>query len=91
MFTDVDLLLTPATPTPAPEGILSTGSPAYNLPFTNAGVPTLTLPAGYSNNNLPLAIQLITGPMEEQKLIDAGYLFQKATDWHLKTPEILGV
>ncbi|RFU60486.1 amidase [Peribacillus glennii] len=90
MFNEVDLLLTPATPTPAPEGILATGSPAFNLPFTNAGVPTLTIPVGYTKTkNLPMGIQLIAAPMEEQKLIDAGYLFQKETDWHLKTPEIV--
>ncbi|TCN21144.1 amidase [Mesobacillus foraminis] len=90
LFKQVDLLLTAATPTPAPEGILATGSPAFNLPFTNAGVPTLTLPAGYTkNSNLPMAIQLIAAPLEEQKLIDAGYLFQKQTDWHLNIPEIL--
>lgn len=89
LFAEVDILVTPATPTPAPEGILATGSPAYNLPFTNAGVPTLTLPIGYTKERtLPMAMQLVAAPMEEQKLIDVGYIFQQETDWHLKTPEI---
>ncbi|WP_219619914.1 MULTISPECIES: amidase [Bacillus] len=90
LFKDVDLLITPASPTPAPKGISETGSPAYNLPFTNAGVPTLTIPIGYTQiNHLPMAMQLVAGPMHEQKLIDAGFLFQKETDWHMKTPEML--
>lgn len=90
IFKNVDILLTPATPTAAPEGISETGSPAYNLPFTNVGVPTLTLPIGLEKERqLPFAMQLIAAPMEEQKLVDVGYLFQKETDWHMKVPEIL--
>ncbi|MCM3653813.1 amidase [Metabacillus litoralis] len=87
VFKHVDLLLTPATPTVAPEGILATGSPAYNLPFTNAGVPTLTLPIGMSGE-LPIGMQLIAAPLQEQKLVDVGYLLQQQTDWHLKTPSM---
>lgn len=90
LFNDVDLILTPAATSAAPNGISKTGSPAFNLPFTNAGVPTINLPTGFTKqSDLPLAIQLIAAPMEEQKLIDVGYLYQKATDWHLKTPRIL--
>lgn len=54
----LDLWLTPSAPGPAPAGLSSTGSPALNLPFTNAGLPTLTLPCGAAENGLPLAIQL---------------------------------
>ena len=43
---------------PAPEGIGSTGNPAMNLPWTHAGVPALTLPAGLAANGLPLGLQL---------------------------------
>ncbi len=90
VFKDVDLLVTPATPSPAPEGIKETGSPAYNLPFTNAGVPTLTLPVGFSKDkNLPLGMQLIAAPMQEQKLIDVGHLFQLESDWHKQSPELV--
>lgn len=90
VFKDVDLLVTPATPSPAPEGIKETGSPAYNLPFTNAGVPTLTLPVGFlKDKNLPLGMQLIAAPMQEQKLIDVGHLFQLESDWHKQSPELV--
>jgi len=88
LFEDVDVLLTPATPTPAPEGKAATGSPVYNIPFTNAGVPTLTLPIGFTKEkHLPMAMQLVAAPMSEQNLIDVGFLFQRETDWHVKVPE----
>lgn len=88
LFQDVDVLVTPATPTPAPEGKAATGTPVYNLPFTNAGVPTLTLPIGFTKEkHLPMAMQLVAAPMKEQNLIDIGFLFQRETDWHLKVPE----
>lgn len=90
MFQTVDVLLTPATPTPAPKGINQTGSPSYNLPFTNAGVPTLTLPIGMSKDmKLPLAMQLVAAPLEEQKLIDVGYFFQVETVWHQQLPALI--
>ncbi|RNF39020.1 amidase [Planococcus salinus] len=90
LFDDVDVLLSPATPSAAPEGIGKTGSPAFITPFTNAGVPTLTLPMGYTKKkNLPLGMQLISRHYEEQKLIDVGYAYQRATDWHMKNPEFV--
>lgn len=54
----IDCWLTPAAPGPAPAGHASTGDPGLNLPFTMAGVPSLTLPAGLSADHLPLAVQL---------------------------------
>ena len=87
VFEEVDLLVTPAAPSAAPEGILQTGSPAFNLPFTNAGVPTLAIPMGYTQEKgLPLGLQLIAEPLAEQKLVNVGHLFQKATDWHTRNP-----
>lgn len=86
---EVDLLICPTAPTPAPFGINETGSPIYCLPFTNMGVPTLALPIGFSlEGGLPLGMQLISQPMKEQKLIDVGYLFQKLTHWHLEKPTL---
>jgi aspartyl-tRNA(Asn)/glutamyl-tRNA(Gln) amidotransferase subunit A len=42
------------------------------------GIPAITVPAGYSNN-LPIGLQLMAGPFQEQKLIDAAFLFQNAS------------
>ena len=87
IFKEADVVLTPTTPTTAPRGIDSTGLPTFNLPFTNIGVPTLTVPIGFSaDNQLPVGMQIISGLLEEQKVIDVGHLFQMETDWHLKQP-----
>lgn len=87
VFATADVLATPAAPTTAPHGQHETGSPAFNQPFSNLGVPTLAMPDGFAGNGLPTGLQLIAPMYGEQRLIDAGYHFQSATDWHLRLPE----
>jgi Asp-tRNA(Asn)/Glu-tRNA(Gln) amidotransferase A subunit family amidase len=55
----IDLWACPAACGPAPEGLYATGDPAMNLPWTHAGLPALTLPAGWAENGLPLGLQLV--------------------------------
>ncbi len=64
-----NLWITPSTTTDAPEGINSTGDPAMNLPWTYSGLPTITIPAGTSQNGLPLGLQIIASFMEDEKLV----------------------
>lgn len=54
---DIDAWVAPGAPGPAPETIRSTGDPAMNRPWTYAGVPVLSLPAGTAENGLPLGLQ----------------------------------
>ncbi|MCH7811378.1 MAG: amidase [Chloroflexi bacterium] len=54
----LDAWVSPAATGPAPEGLASTGNPAMNLPWTHAGLPTITLPAGRAANGLPLGLQI---------------------------------
>jgi aspartyl-tRNA(Asn)/glutamyl-tRNA(Gln) amidotransferase subunit A len=49
------------------------------------GIPAISLPAGYSNE-LPIGIQLMAGPFQEQKLIDAAFIFQNAKKLSTRTP-----
>src|SRR5207247_856391 len=49
----------PAATGPAPEGLDSTGDPAMNLPWTHAGMPAITVPAGRAANGLPVGLQLV--------------------------------
>ena len=55
----IDLWVTPSAPGPAPEGIHATGDPNMNLPWTHAGMPAITLPAGQAKNGLPLGLQFV--------------------------------
>ena len=55
----IDLWVCPAANGPAPLGLDSTGDPAMALPWTHAGMPAVTLPAGRAANGLPLGLQLV--------------------------------
>lgn len=50
------------------------------------GLPCLSVPAGFSKNGMPTAMQLIGRPFDEATLFAAGHAYQQATDWHLKAP-----
>ncbi len=65
----VGALLTPAAPGPAPAGIHATGDPNLNLPWTHAGMPALTLPAGRAANGLPLGLQLVARFGDDESLL----------------------
>src|SRR5207249_8348247 len=65
----IDLWASPAAPGPAPEGITATGSPLMNLPWTHAGMPAISLPAGYAANSLPLGLQCVGAFMKDEYLL----------------------
>ena len=66
---DIDLWVSPATVTQAPEGISTTGDPAMNLVWTQAGLPAVTLPWGFADNGLPLGLQLVARFNEDEQLL----------------------
>jgi aspartyl-tRNA(Asn)/glutamyl-tRNA(Gln) amidotransferase subunit A len=72
LFETVDVLLTPAAPGPAPEGIGATGSAVMNGPWSLADFPTMTLPYALAGNGLPLGIQLSGAPLAEAALLEAA-------------------
>jgi len=72
LFESFDVLLTPAAPGPAPEGIGATGSAVMNGPWSLADFPTMTVPFGLAANGLPLGIQLSGPPLAEAALLDAA-------------------
>lgn len=80
----VDLWVTPAATGPAPKGLTNTGDPSMNLPWTYAGLPAITLPAGRADNDLPLGLQCVAGYMQDEQLLHwatrlAAALKEKAT------------
>ena len=93
-----DMILLPALPVPTPtlaalaQGGNDPETVAAMLRFTAAfnysGQPSLTLPAGFDADGLPIGVQLI-GPLDgESRLLAAGMAFQQATDWHRQRPPL---
>jgi aspartyl-tRNA(Asn)/glutamyl-tRNA(Gln) amidotransferase subunit A len=64
-----DLLLTPSTSSPAPQGLESTGDAWFQVPWSFSGLPTVTIPSGLSKEGLPLGVQLAGGAFAEGKLL----------------------
>jgi Asp-tRNA(Asn)/Glu-tRNA(Gln) amidotransferase A subunit family amidase len=64
----IDLWVCPAAPGPAPIGLSATGDPNMNLPWTHAGMPAITLPAGRAGDGLPVGLQLV-GESDEDELL----------------------
>jgi Asp-tRNA(Asn)/Glu-tRNA(Gln) amidotransferase A subunit family amidase len=65
----IDLWVCPSAIGPAPEGIAKTGDTMMNLPWTHAGMPSLTLPAGKAANGLPLGLQVIAPALTDEQLL----------------------
>lgn len=65
----IDLWVCPAAPDVAPQGLGVTGDPKMNMPWTHAGLPALTLPAGRGKLGLPLGLQLIGSFGDDEALL----------------------
>ncbi len=65
----VDMIVSPAAPGPAPEGIDTTGDPVMNLPWTHSGLPTVSVPASKTDEELPISLQCSTRFGEDESLL----------------------
>ncbi len=83
-FTKVDAILTPSTPSSAFKIGEKTNDPVsmylndiFTVPVNLAGLPALSLPAGVDKQGYPLGLQLIGKTLDEQKILNIGYAFEK--------------
>jgi aspartyl-tRNA(Asn)/glutamyl-tRNA(Gln) amidotransferase subunit A len=85
-----DVLLTPTLPLVARplEEIDEAKTPAATFARAINYLDTcaISLPAGFSGEGLPIGVQLIAKPWQENLLVQAGKAFQQVTDWHRRTP-----
>lgn len=97
IFTDVDAMLCPAAPGPAmpqadfppQRGAAPQDIPAlvrFAGPFHFAGNPSITVPNGFNDAGLPLAMQFIGRDGDEATLVRAAAAYEAATDWHCWRP-----
>jgi len=95
----LDALLTPTTPTPAFEmaavygdSVMMQYADQLTVPANHAGVPGISIPAGFSEDGLPIGIQLLGADFNEATLLRMARSYEMATeqeDWRKKKPAIL--
>lgn len=92
-FEKVDLILGPVTPSAAfnigekvNDPISMYLSDIYTIATNLAGLPGISVPAGFINNR-PIGLQLVSNHFTEAKLLNYAHAFQKVTDWHKRVPE----
>ena len=90
---NVDVLAGPTCPTPAfkigelvDDPLQMYLSDICTISANLAGIPGVSVPAGFSSNGLPIGLQLLAGPFEEEKLLRAARMFERETVWHTKRP-----
>ena len=58
----------------------------FTLPASLAGLPGMSVPAGFGQGGLPVGLQLIGNYFDEGRLLHAAHAFQQATDFHARAP-----
>ena len=93
-FKKVDALITPTSPTvPFKIGEKSEDplqmylSDVCTIPINIAGIPAVSIPAGFADN-LPVGMQVIGKPFSEETIFQVAYAYQQVTDWHKRHPPI---
>jgi aspartyl-tRNA(Asn)/glutamyl-tRNA(Gln) amidotransferase subunit A len=92
VFEKVDALITPTSPTVPFKIGEKTDDPLQmylsdvcTLPINIAGIPALSIPAGFSEG-LPVGMQIIGKPFAEETIMKIGHAYQQVTDWHKHKP-----
>jgi aspartyl-tRNA(Asn)/glutamyl-tRNA(Gln) amidotransferase subunit A len=94
-FEQCDLILGPVSPTAAFDiGAINNNqaemylADTYTLSVNLAGLPGMSLPAGFSINGRPIGLQIIGNYFAEAKMLNTAHQFQLATDWHIHSPAL---
>ncbi|MFY1666847.1 Asp-tRNA(Asn)/Glu-tRNA(Gln) amidotransferase subunit GatA [Pseudomonas sp. Pseu.R1] len=92
-FKDVDVILGPTTPNPAWKIGAKNADPIaeyledfYTITANLAGLPGLSMPAGFADG-LPVGVQLLAPYFQEGRLLNVAHQYQLVTDWHTRSPE----
>jgi aspartyl-tRNA(Asn)/glutamyl-tRNA(Gln) amidotransferase subunit A len=100
LLRQVDVLVLPTVPIVAPKigqaqgtmlisqtEVPTTRALTRNVsPFNLLGLPALTAPCGFDSQELPIGLQIVGRPFDEETVLRTGHAYQKATDWHLWRP-----
>ena len=94
-FESCDVIAAPVAPSPAfkigeivDDPLTMYLSDIFTLSVNLAGIPGISVPAGFSPEGLPIGLQILGNYFGEEKILKAAYNFEQATDFHKKKPEL---
>jgi aspartyl-tRNA(Asn)/glutamyl-tRNA(Gln) amidotransferase subunit A len=94
-FAHVDVLVAPTAPTPAFKIGERTADPLqmylsdiFTVPINLAGVPGISVPCGFTSAGLPIGLQIIGKPFDEETILRMAYAFEQNTDYHRRKPPL---
>jgi aspartyl-tRNA(Asn)/glutamyl-tRNA(Gln) amidotransferase subunit A len=94
-FRQVDVIVAPTAPTPAFKIGEKTDDPlqmylsdVYTVPVNLAGIPGISLPCGFSSAGLPIGLQIIGKPFDEETILQVAYAFEQQTEYHRRKPSL---
>ncbi|MBF0503717.1 MAG: Asp-tRNA(Asn)/Glu-tRNA(Gln) amidotransferase subunit GatA [Candidatus Omnitrophica bacterium] len=95
VFKKCDVILTPTCPTVAfkvgekiSDPLSMYLSDIYTIPANLAGIPSISIPCGFSKSGLPIGLQLMGKAFDEEMLLRISYTYEQNTQWHLKKPNL---
>jgi aspartyl-tRNA(Asn)/glutamyl-tRNA(Gln) amidotransferase subunit A len=92
-FARCDVVMGPTTPTPAfrvgerrDDPLAMYLADVYTVPCNLAGLAGVSVPCGFTKAGLPVGLQILAAPFEEEKLLRVARMYERATDWHTRRP-----
>lgn len=92
-FQRCDVIMGPTAPTAAfkigeksDDPLAMYLSDIYTIGANLAGIPGMSIPCGFTSTGLPIGLQILAAPFEEEKMLRAGRMFERATTWHTRKP-----
>jgi aspartyl-tRNA(Asn)/glutamyl-tRNA(Gln) amidotransferase subunit A len=100
IFSDIDFLITPTVPIPAPSVSRLQDDPAQlrpaelillrnTRPFNVWGLPTISVPCGFTKSGLPIGLQIAGPHYAEASVLQLAYAYEQQTEWHKRKPPIV--
>jgi aspartyl-tRNA(Asn)/glutamyl-tRNA(Gln) amidotransferase subunit A len=94
IFSNVDVLVTPSAmrmPATIEEALRDPRAFPFirnTIPFSNYGIPTISVPCGFTHAGLPIGLQ-ISGPrLGEARVLALAHAYEQATEWHRREPSL---
>jgi len=95
VFGDFDCIVTPTCPTAAFKIGEKTQDPLkmylsdiYTISVNLAGIPAISIPCGFTKAGLPIGLQIMAKPFDEEMLFRVAHAFEQSTDWHKVKPKL---